>query len=201
MKLAYYDNITGIVIAWLDDSVDEINEMPPKEQLHRCSDKEWTLDRSVQWQIVDGKIVEYVEPPEFSVFKDGKWVEDTESRRKSLEERLMQLADHQQSEATRFVLGYKATDKQIERYRDKYERAKAGEWGEATNQDIIKKHEAARAQIRHFVDRIEEYRGFVDDLIQAGKLDKAEKALKVGATLDEKTTEKDLVKIFKEMGG
>ncbi len=40
---------------------------------------------------------------------------------------LMELCDRKQSEAQALILGYKATPLQIERYKDKYERAKAGE--------------------------------------------------------------------------
>ena len=43
---------------------------------------------------------------------------------------------------------------------------------------------------------IEEYRGFVDDLIQTGELDKAEKAIKAGQSLGAETTREDIMKLL-----
>jgi len=113
-----------------------------------------------------------------------------------LANQLMFLADTKQEDAEGLILGYKATPKQIERYKDKYERAKEGEFDDATNQIIIQKFEAMRSAIRQFTDMIEEYRGFVDDLIQAGELDKAEKAIEAGRSFRAETTREDIMKLL-----
>lgn len=127
--------------------------------------------------------------------------DDPKTVKAFLSERLMSLADRKQEEAARLVLGYKATLLQLERYRDKYERARAGEWKPDRNKIIIEKHEAAQAQIRRYVDLIEEYREFVADLIEEGKMDKAEKALEAAASFDEKTTQADIKRMIAAVKG
>lgn len=133
-----------------------------------------------------------VQPSKFDVWSDGSWVEDSDARKVSAELSLIALADTKQQDAQKLILGYKATTLQIERYKDKYERAKEGEFDDATNQVIIQKFEYMRSAIRQFTDMIEEYRGFVDDLIQAGELDKAEKAIEAGESFGAETTKADI---------
>lgn len=123
------------------------------------------------------------------------WLEA--KRRENIEISLITLADNKQKSAEKLILGYKATPKQIERYKDKYERAIEGEFDDDTNVTIIQKFEAMRSAIRQFTDMIEEYRGLVDDLIQVGELDKAYAAIKAGKSLDISTTKEDINELFK----
>jgi len=122
------------------------------------------------------------------------WLAD--KRKEGIENSLMTLADSKQEDAERLIFGYKATPKQIERYKDKYERAMAGEFDDATNVVIIQKFEAMRLSIRQFTDMIEDYRGLVDDLIQSGELDKAENAIVAGKSFGATTTKADVSKVF-----
>lgn len=128
---------------------------------------------------------------------EKKYVELVKAdRRERAENELMLLVDEKQESAYRLILGYKSTTKQIERYKDKYERALQGEFTNAVNAVIISKFEAMRDAIRQFTDLIEYFRGAVDDLIQAGELGKAEKAIEAGKLFDEKTTQKDVKKLL-----
>ena len=68
-----------------------------------------------------------------------------EKRKEGVELNLITLADTKQQDAQKLILGYKATQPQIERYKDKYERAKEGEFDDATNQVIIEKFEYMRS--------------------------------------------------------
>ena len=155
------------------------------------------------------------EPPEGSVeITDDDWKQAIESgvthfnsqgfsmekpTKEQLEKQLMRLADTKQESAEALILGYKATPKQIERYKDKYERAKEGEFADEVNAVIIQKFEDVRSDVRQLTDLIEVYRGFVDDLIQAGELDKAEQAIEAGRSFDETTTQDDITNLFSKL--
>ena len=110
----------------------------------------------------------------------------------SYQDELMTLCDTKQNDVEKLILGYKATPKQIERYKDKYERAKSGEFDIATNEVIIAKYEAMLVKIRGFIDLIEKFRGGVDDMITAGELDRARVALDAGKNFDASTTITDI---------
>lgn len=101
---------------------------------------------------------------------------------------LMEVCDLKQEDAERAVLGYKFTAKQIERYKDKYERAKDGEFDSRTNDIIINKFERMKSAIRYHIDIIEMFREHVADLIEQGDLDKAKEMIEFGKTFDQKTT-------------
>ncbi len=105
---------------------------------------------------------------------------------------LMELCDRKQSEAQALILGYKATPLQIERYKDKYERAKAGEFDEAINTIIIAKHEEYIKAIRNLVDLIEYFRSAVDDLIIAGEFDRASELIQKAESFGATTTLEDI---------
>jgi hypothetical protein len=105
---------------------------------------------------------------------------------------LMTLCDKKQDEAQGLILGYKATPLQIERYKDKYERAKAGEFDEATNSIIIQKHEEYIKAIRNLVDLIEYFRSAVDDLIIASELDRAGELIEAGESFGATTKLEDI---------
>lgn len=138
------------------------------------------------YAVEDGKVV-LIEPP--------KEIEE-KGLVEYLKKELMRLCDKKQRDAEVLILGYKATPKQVERYKDKYERAKEGGFEDAVNAAIIQKHETARSKISYFIDLIEEYREFVDDLIQAGEIDKAGKALEAGQPLGADTTREDILEIL-----
>ncbi len=116
-----------------------------------------------------------------------------ETNTKSL---LMLLCDKKQSEVQGLILGYKNTPKQLERYKDKYERAKANEWDQATNDSIIANHEAYLGAMRNLVDLIEYFRSKTDDLIIAGDLDKANEVIALAEAFDDKTTLADIDSLF-----
>ncbi len=114
------------------------------------------------------------------------------NRTKRVQKELIELCDRKQSEAQALILGYKATSLQIERYKDKYERAKTGEFDEATNSIIIQKHEEYIKAIRNLVDLIEYFRSAVDDLIIAGELDKANELIQKAESFGATTTLEDI---------
>ena len=122
-----------------------------------------------------------------------------EKRKEDLGKSLMVLADRKQEEAERLILGYKATPKQIERYKDKYERAKEGEFDKAMNAVIIQKFEDTRSYIRRITDTIEEYRSLIGDMLKAGELDKAEKAIEIAQAFSLNTKKKDVTKVLGEL--
>lgn len=109
---------------------------------------------------------------------------------------LMTLCDKKQSEVQAFILEYKNTPMQLERYIDKYNRAKAGEWDQATNDLIIANHEAYLLSMRKLVDLIEHFRDLTDDLIIAGDLDKANEVIANAEAFDETTTLADIDNLF-----
>lgn len=109
-----------------------------------------------------------------------------------LELDLMTVCDNWQASATKSVLGYKSTVMQIERYKDKYDRAKAGGFGDAVNTAIIEKHETARALMRNYADMIEAYRELVGDMIETDGLIRAEHAIRAGEQFDGSTTQVDI---------
>lgn len=127
----------------------------------------------------------FVAPPKSSI-EIQKYIQMT----------LMILCDTKQDEAVKLVLGYKATPYQIERYKDKYERAKAGEWDSATNTEIITNYETYLGNVRAFVDLIEYFRSNVDDLIIAGNLDRANELIELAKGFDETTTLAELEGLF-----
>ena len=109
---------------------------------------------------------------------------------------LMEMCDTKQEQAQKLILGEKATPLQLKRYDDKYERAKAGEFEDAVNQEIITKYEQARGAIRKFVDLIELFRGAVDDLIKAKEFDKAKALIEAGRGLNASTTPEQIQQLF-----
>ena len=109
---------------------------------------------------------------------------------------LMFICDSKQEAAQKMILGYKSTPLQIERYKDKYERAVGGEFEPETNALIIEKFEAMRSDVRGFTDLIEEFRGVVDDFIQAGELEKAQAAISAAALFSAPTTKDDVVNLL-----
>ena len=124
------------------------------------------------------------------VIKTGFESEDQEL--KHYMETLMYLCDSKQEDGLKMILGYKATPLQLERYKDKYERAKRGEFDNAKNRAVIHKFEAMNSSIRQFIDVIEEYRGFVGDLFQAGKLEKVKEAIEAGWSFKAETIKADV---------
>ena len=114
----------------------------------------------------------------------------------ALQIRLMFICDSKQEAAQKMILGYKSTPLQIERYKDKYERAVGGEFEPETNALIIEKFEAMRSDVRGFTDLIEEFRGVVDDFIQTGELEKAQAAISAAALFSASTTKDDVVNLL-----
>lgn len=142
--------------------------------------------------MVDDKIFEVTKVQRAAATKTAA----DEINKERVERALMELADFKQESVYRLVLGYKATYQQIERYRDKYVRAKLGDFTDKENAAVIQKFEAARTIVRKFTDMIELFRSAVDDLIQNGELDKAEKALRSGRDFDETTTIADVTALL-----
>lgn len=139
----------------------------------------------------------------YHTWNGGKWTltaaakkQQLSDKKSELEQSLMTLCDSKQDEAEHFILGYRATPKQIERYRDKYARAKLGEFSEAENNVIIAKYDAMLAAIRSFVDKIELFRQTVADLIDAGALDKAKAAIAAGQAFDQSTSGADIKQLL-----
>ena len=108
----------------------------------------------------------------------------------------MTLCDKKQDEVQKLVLGYKATPMQLQRYEDKYKRAKAGEWDQELNDSIIANHEAYLTAMRNLVDLIEYFRSKTDDLIIAGDLDKANEVIAGAEAFDQNTTLADIDSLF-----
>ncbi|ODS22899.1 hypothetical protein AB835_11650 [Candidatus Endobugula sertula] len=106
--------------------------------------------------------------------------------------RLMRLCDSKQNEAERLLLKHKNTVRQKERYRDKYERALAGEFSVEENTAIIQNHEVVRDALRAFADLIEHFRSAVDDWIVDGQLEKAERAIAEATSFGAATTLDDV---------
>ncbi|RLA77501.1 MAG: hypothetical protein DRG78_17295 [Epsilonproteobacteria bacterium] len=134
------------------------------------------------------------EPKEFLV------IENTENTKKNLAKTklsLMTICDNKQDEAEKLILGYKATPKQLQRYKDKFDRATEGEFDEATNKLIISKHNEFLTALRKFVDLIELFRSNVDDIIIAGDLEKANKLIELAEAFDTETTIEDINSLFK----
>lgn len=133
-------------------------------------------------------------------FMDGNkplpYIQTDEETSEELLKRLMMLCDTKQIEAQKLILGEKATPLQLQRYDDKYARAKAGEFEDAVNQAIIAKYEQARSAIRNFVDLIELFRGAVDDLIKAQEFDKAKRLIEAGRGLDASTTTEQIQQLL-----
>lgn len=90
----------------------------------------------------------------------------------------VEIADQQHQAAKKRVYGEKNTPEQLERYREKYRRAKAGEFEDSKNQTIINKHEQARTTIAQHTDNIETWREELHDLIKAGNITEAREAIK-----------------------
>lgn len=109
---------------------------------------------------------------------------------------LISLCDSKQSEAEHLLLAHKATPKQLERYRDKYERAKAGEFSVEENQAIILAHETIRDELRKFADMIELFRQSVEVLIEEGELKKATVIMEAAQLFDATTTQADIEQLL-----
>jgi len=134
-------------------------------------------------------------PSERHKYVGDHWVYSDSDKKRYLERDLMNAVDEAHSEALHLALGYRATPLQLERYRDKYTRAKAGEFTEEVNDKIIANHERYIRAMKTPIDLLEAYRGVVSDLLDKSELGKAEHAildltnksngLDVGAGLDE----------------
>jgi len=111
---------------------------------------------------------------------------------------LMLLCDTKQNNVQNMLLGYKATNAQIERYKDKYVRAKENEFDDDTNKKIIYNHEKYLSSIRSFVDLMEYFRSAVDDLIVENKIIEANKLIEIAKDFNENTT---LAQIKELLGG
>lgn len=119
-----------------------------------------------------------------------------EKEKDDLKRELMLVCDQKQQDIQDYLLDYKSTPLQLIRYIDKYERAKLGEWDEATNALIIQNHEFYQANIRKFVDLIEAFRMPADDLIIAGELDKLRSLLPIVKDFGLETTMEDITALF-----
>ena len=126
-------------------------------------------------------------------FRDEASIEDLKN---NLFIRLISLCDTKQVEAERLLLGHKSTPKQLERYRDKYERAKAGEFSSEENSAIVLAHETIRDELRKFADMIEFFRQSVDKLIDDGELKKAEGVMEAAEGFDATTTQADIEQLL-----
>ncbi len=113
-------------------------------------------------------------------FKEELLRLENEQKVQEVQERLMSLCDSKQNEAEKLILGYKATPKQIERYKDKYERALLEEFKEGENRIIIQKYSEYIEELNVYVDLIELFRGKVGDLIKAGNITEAKKLVDEG---------------------
>jgi len=100
-------------------------------------------------------------------------IEQFKDYKSTLQDSLMTFCDMKENEIYQAILGYKATEAQIGRYTNKYQRAKAGAWDEATNAVIIKNYEDMEAIALPAIDALEYFRSAVDDLLIAGDLDEA----------------------------
>ncbi len=105
---------------------------------------------------------------------------EKEQKVQEVQEKLMVLCDSKQDEAGRIILGYKGTPKQIERYKDKYERALLEEFNEAENMIIIQKYSEYIEMMNTYVDLIELFRGKVGDLIKVDNITEASKLVNEG---------------------
>lgn len=159
-------------------------------------------------QKVLGEGVDFFVDKDKNVVVDGKIIKiskadinntDNEIKSGVVSVSLMQLVDLKQEDAYKSILGYKSTPKQIERYRDKYDRAVEGEFTNDVNKVIISKFEKMRTAIRNFTDLIEYFRGKVDDLIQSDKLDKAEQAIEAGRSFNSTTTIVDVEQLINNL--
>jgi len=117
----------------------------------------------------------------------------------TLQSELIALCDSKQDQAEKLLLGYKATPKQIDRYKDKYERALEGEFDAELNANIIAKHESYRSALRSLVDMIELFRSQVDDFITAGEFSKSEAAIKEGEGFSKETTKEDIKALIESL--
>ncbi len=111
---------------------------------------------------------------------------------------LMEVCDHKQNAIQDYLLGYKSTPLQLQRYIDKYDRALAGtgSWDAEENARIIQNHEYFQANLRHFIDLIEAFRMPADDLIIAGELDKLRALFPIAREFGLETTKEDIEALF-----
>jgi len=123
---------------------------------------------------------------------------------------LISLCDQKQDAVKTMILGYKNTQQQQERYGNKYERAlkvnaniEANTTPTETNQEIltdyqtiIAKYEYAKSQIEKFTDLIEYFRTKVDDMIEAGEIDKANELIALAQNFGADTTQDDIDNLF-----
>ncbi|MGY0399459.1 MAG: hypothetical protein ACWIPH_05895 [Ostreibacterium sp.] len=169
-----------------DEKIIAFHETKGKSRIN-ISDEDWgkVLESSKAAYIKNGKVV-------FKPYKKTK---------QELEFALMNLCDQKQEDAEKFIIGYKATPKQIERYKDKYKRAKAGEFDDVKNQAVITLYEQMLGTIRGFTDMIEDYRSFVSDLLVANQLDKAEKAIILARDFNKTTTPSDVASAIAKING
>ncbi len=123
---------------------------------------------------------------------------------------LINLCDLKQDNIKTLILGYKNTQKQQERYDNKYQRSlrvradiEANTTSTETNQEIlnnyqtiIAKYEYVKSQIEKFIDLIEDFRTKVDDMIELGELDKANELIALAQNFDAQTSQADIDKLF-----
>jgi uncharacterized protein YnzC (UPF0291/DUF896 family) len=77
------------------------------------------------------------------------------------------------------ALGFKGTPMQLERYNDKYKRAKDGKFSPDENASIITKHDEYISEVRKSVDMIEFFRSSVEKLLDSRDFDKSESLINV----------------------
>ncbi|NYT46346.1 MAG: hypothetical protein H0A75_00105 [Candidatus Methanofishera endochildressiae] len=144
-------------------------------------------------------------PTSLHKFKNKKWDLSPDDHARDLERKLMKTVDGAHAAAQRLALGYKSTPRQIERYRDKYERAVKKEFSTELNKKIISKHKAYQETVGKRIDLIEVLRGRVATLIKGGQLDRAEKIIKQfdaregGYALDSGLDEAEFAKEFEKI--
>lgn len=133
-----------------------------------------------------------------SVPEEIKLAMDSEnpSPAEQLKAKLLSACDHKQSDVLRMILGDKYSPAQLERYKRKYEWAKAGDFSEAENAEIIAKHEGFLVEVDVFIKMIETARMTIADVIDAGELDRAEMLIETVSTLDKTATPEKLAEML-----
>ncbi len=110
---------------------------------------------------------------------------------KDLQRSLLELCDYRHNRVMHEILGYKSTEAQIERYKNKYDRAivvkaqiEAGDkltessgYIVANYDTIIAKHESVEEAMNKYIDTIEDFRRKISKLIKEKKFKEAEDAI------------------------
>ena len=118
-------------------------------------------------------------------------------QKEQLLRRLMVLCAEKHEAGKVKILGHKSEPTQLERYESKLKRAQNGDFSEAENNAIIAKANEATAMFDGFVDMIEMVRQSIEAMIEAGNIEKAEKAMSAAQEFDSTTTAKDIAKALK----